>query len=83
MVGPGDQSALLRRYDRNQGERIQLCISTVLVWESGGRLHKMCIGVGWFEVRLGRCLSGNRSQLGTNRHDRVTLVLLEATRLEC
>ena len=60
---------LLRRYDRNQGERIQLCISTVLVWESGGRLHKMCIGVGWFEVQLDRCLSGNRSQLGTNRHD--------------
>ena len=60
---------LLRRYDRNQGERIQLCISTVLVWESGGRLHKKCTDVEWFEVRLGRCLSGNRSQLGTNRHD--------------
>ena len=57
---------LLRRYDRNQGERIQLCISTVLVWESGGRLHKMCIDVGWFEVRLVLSLWERRWILVTN-----------------
>ena len=70
--GDNDWSArikvpLLRRYDRNQGERIQLCISTVLVWESGGRPHKMCIDVEWFEVRLGRCFWGHRWILVTSR----------------
>jgi len=56
----------LHRCDRNQGERILLCISTVLAWESGELLHKMCTDVEWFEVRLGRCLWGRRWILVTS-----------------
>ena len=42
----------LHRRDHNLDERILLCIWTALVWESEGLLHKMCIGVERFEVRL-------------------------------
>ena len=60
MVGTPIKARRLHRCDRNQGERILLCISTVLAWGSGELLHKMCTDVEWFEVRLGRYWQGYR-----------------------